>query len=310
MGELDLIEYIRGLASGQAPEWLQVGIGDDAAVVALPSGGRIVVTTDMLVEGTHFEPGTPPEAVGRKAVARALSDIAALAARPLCVVAAACFGEDYEAESRRRICKAIWEASVQFSAPLVGGDVSGGAGPLSLTVTAIGLPGPKGVVTRAGAQPGDAVCVTGTLGGSQRGRHLSFTPRIAEALDLAERFEVHAMIDVSDGLSTDALHIARASGAGITLQAEAIPVSEDALALSREAEGREGPVRHALNDGEDYELIFCVPEPDAKAAGAGGVLGTPVSIIGAVTSEKDSFIVWPGGAREPLRGGGWQHLTV
>ena len=309
MGELELIEYIRGLASGHAPEWLQVGIGDDAAVIALPSGDRIVLTTDMLVEGTHFEPGTPPKAIGRKAVARALSDIAALAARPLCVVAAVCFNKECNREFQRRICKAVWEASLQFSAPLVGGDVSEGEGPLSLTVTAVGLPGPKGVVTRAGALPGDAVCVTGTLGGSLRGRHLSFTPRIAEALDLAERFELHAMIDVSDGLSTDALHIAQASGRGITLKAEAIPVSEDALALSREGEGHEDPVRHALNDGEDYELVFCLPERDAKAAAASGVLGTLVSIIGAVTSEKDSFIVRPGGAREPLRGGGWEHLT-
>jgi thiamine-monophosphate kinase len=308
VGELDLIEYIRSLAASHAPEWLQLGIGDDAAVIALPAGDRIVLTTDMLVEGTHFEPPAPPEAVGRKAVARALSDVAALAARPLCVVAAVCFNEGWNRESQRTLCKALWEASMQFSAPLVGGDVSEGDGPLSLTVTALGLPGPKGVVTRAGAKPGDAVCVTGTLGGSQRGRHLSFTPRIAEAIELAERFDLHAMIDVSDGLSTDVLHVARASGCGIALDAEAIPVSEDALELSRTGEGHKDPLRHALNDGEDYELVFCLPERDAKEAAESGVVGTPVSIIGVVKPGKHSFIVRPGAAPEPLRGGGWEHL--
>ena len=310
VGELDLIEYIRGLASQQAPPWLQVGIGDDAAVLALPSGDRVVVTTDMLIEGVHFEPGTPPEAVGHKAVARALSDIAAVAVRPLCVVAAVSFGTQYDPESQRRLSKSLWETSVRFSAPLVGGDISGGAGPLSLTVTALGVPGPKGPITRAGARAGDLVCVTGRLGGAQRGRHLTFTPRIAEALDLVGRFEVHAMIDVSDGLSTDVLHIARASGQGITLEAEAIPVAQDALALSREGAEEELPVGHALNDGEDYELIFCVPEGDAKAAAASGVLGTPVAIIGTVTPQKDSFLVWPDGSREQLRAGGWEHLRT
>ena len=300
MGELELIEYIRSLAAGQQPPWLQVGIGDDAAVLALPSGDRVALTTDALVEGVHFAPGTAPEAVGRKAVARCLSDLAAMASRPLCTVASVFFGSGHDAGYQRQLGRALWEASLEFSAPLVGGDVSGGQGPLSITVTAVGLPGPRGFLTRAGARPGDALCVTGSLGGSLRGRHLTFAPRVAEALDLAARFEVRAMIDISDGLSTDALHIARASGAGVILQAEAIPVSGDA--------GAEQSVRHALDDGEDYELIFCVPEADARTAVRTGTLGTRICIIGTVTAEKESFVVWPDGTREPLRGGGWEHL--
>jgi thiamine-monophosphate kinase len=309
MAERELVEYIRQLAAGERPPWLDVGIGDDAAVLRAPDDGRVVVTTDSVIEGVHFKAGTEPELVGRKAVARCLSDIAAMAARPLCTVAAVGFGRSYDDDACRRLCKALFEAARELSAPLVGGDVASGPGPTTVTVTALGTAGPAGVVTRSGARPGDAICVTGRLGGSIRGRHLTFRPRIPEALALAGRCRLHAMIDISDGLSTDALHIAQASGRGITLKAEAIPVSEDALALSREGEGHEDPLRHALNDGEDYELVFCLPQRDAKAAAASGVLGTLVSIIGAVTSEKDSFIVRPGGAREPLRGGGWEHLT-
>ncbi len=310
MGELELIEYIRGLAAEGAPAWLEVGIGDDAAVLRVGAGERVLATTDMVVEGTHFESGTPPEAVGRKAVARALSDLAAMAARPLCVVAAVQFRAETDPGFCRRLGRALWEASRELSAPLVGGDVVGGAGPLSLTVTAIGLPGPAGVVRRTGARPGDLVCVTGALGGAMRGRHLSFTPCVAEALWLAERFDLHAMIDVSDGLSTDLLHLARASGLGLTVRADCIPVHPDVVALGGEGAEGDERVRHALNDGEDYELVFCLSEPEAKEAARSGVLGTAVSIIGTARRGSRSFVVWPDGRREQLRGEGWQHLVA
>ena len=309
MAEWDLIQFIRNLAGHAAPDWLKVVIGDDAAVVAPPAGRELVVTTDMLIEGTHFRPDAPPEQVGYKAVARCLSDLAAMAARPLCTVAAVAFGPAGDAETARRISRALWDAAQRLGAPLVGGDVSSTSGPLNVSVTALGAVRPGGAILRSGARPGDAVCVTGRLGGSLRGRHLTFTPRIAEALELAERCEVHAMIDVSDGLSTDALHIAEESGVGLALRAEAIPVSDDAVAASCEADPPDCPLRHALNDGEDYELLFCVSEADAGSVAATGLAGTPVSIIGQVTSERKSFLVLPDGSREALRSGGWEHQT-
>jgi thiamine-monophosphate kinase len=308
LGELELIEYIRSLASRERPTWLEVGIGDDAAVIRLPGGDRVVVTTDMLIEGTHFERGTAPEAVGYKAVARALSDLAAMASSPLCTVAAVSFGASHSPDWARRLSKALLESAEKLGAPLVGGDTSSGTAVLSLTLTALGLPGPKGVVRRAGARPGDAVCVTGRLGGSLMGRHLTFKPRTQEALELAGRFDVHAMIDISDGLSTDALHIAQESGVGLTLRAEAIPISEDACVMAGRRGPEDSPIRHALNDGEDYELLFCLSQADAVAAAQSGLAGAPVSIIGIVTAEKQSFILCPDGSREPLRGGGWEHL--
>ena len=308
MAERELIDYIRSLASRDVPSWLEVGIGDDAAVVRLPRGERVVVSTDMLIEGTHFVPGTPPESIGRKAVARAVSDLAAMAALPLCTLAAVSFGSSCEPEFARRLHRALWDSARVLGAPLVGGDIGSGSGVLTITLTAVGLPGPRGVVTRSGARPGDRVCVTGTLGGSLRGRHLTFMPRLAEALELADRFELHAMIDISDGLSTDALHIAQESGVGVSLEGGAIPVSDDARALAAEGGPQDSPVRHALDDGEDYELLFCASEQAARQAARGGVLGTPVSLIGTVTQQTDCWLVWPDGRREPLRSGGWEHL--
>jgi thiamine-monophosphate kinase len=173
-------------------------------------------------------------------------------------------------------------------------------------VTALGTPGPRGFVTRSGARAGDALCVTGRLGASIRGRHLEFSPRIPEALALTERFEVHAMIDISDGLSTDALHLADASGVGVELRAQDVPVSSDAAALAEQT-GRE-PLWHALNDGEDYELLFCLAGPDAREAARTGVAGVPVAVIGEVLQGRESWLVLPDRRRKRLVAQGWEHL--
>ena len=265
----------------------------------MPGDASIVVTTDMLIEGTHFAPDATPEQVGYKAIACCLSDLAAMAARPLCTVAGAAFGPGWDGEATRRLTRALWGTCRELSAPLVGGDVSTTSGPLTINVTALGTVGAGGAALRSGARAGDAVCVTGRLGGAMRGRHLAFTPRIAEALELADRCDVHAMIDVSDGLSTDALHIAAESGVGVALELAAIPLSDDAA----------GSVASALSDGEDYELLFCVSAEDARLLADTGLAGTQVSIIGAVTPERESVVIGPDGARRPLRSEGWEHQT-
>ncbi len=307
MAERELIEYIRKLAAVDKPPWATVGIGDDAAALEVPGGGQLVVTTDMVIEGVHFQSGTAARLVGRKAVARALSDIAAMAARPLCTLAAVNFGACRDETTWQELSRALCETAREFSAPLIGGDVASGAGPMSVTVTALGIPGTHGIITRAGAQPGDAICVTGQLGGSIRGRHLEFRPRIEEALALAERFGVHALIDISDGLSTDALHVAEASAVGMVLRASEIPISLDAVDLAKET-GRP-PIWHALNDGEDYELLFCLSEAQAQEVVRTGLKGTVVSIVGDVTSERESYLLASDGRREPLAAEGWEHLT-
>jgi thiamine-monophosphate kinase len=307
MAERELIEYVRALAAREGFPWLRVGIGDDAAVLDVPGGGQVLVTTDSVVEGVHFAEGTEPALVGRKAVARSVSDIAAMAGRPLCSVAAVNIGRRYGDTACRELCRALWEAGREFAAPLVGGDVSSAPDATSVTVTVLGTPGPLGAVTRGGARAGNVLCVTGRLGGSIRGRHLSFRPRVAEALALAERFEIRAMIDVSDGLSTDALHLAEASGAGMALRAQDIPISDDAATLAHET-GRT-PLWHALDDGEDYELLFCLGEAQAREAVRTGAAGTSVSAIGEVIAGTESYLVMPDGRRERLIAGGWEHLV-
>lgn len=304
MPEKELIDYIRELTDEQR-SWLEVGVGDDAAVVETPGGGRLAVTTDMVVEGVHFESGTGMELVGHKAVARGLSDIAAMASRPLFSLAAVHFGPGADDSDARELVSAIADAAQRYGAPLVGGDVCRGGKALSVTITAVGTPGPAGLLLRSGARPGDAICVTGRLGGSIRGRHLTFEPRIEEALALADGFSVHALIDVSDGLSTDVLHIAEASEVGVLLVEDAIPISDDALELAEQTGRR--PVEHALNDGEDYELLFCLSEKQAEPLVEKGLNGVEVSRIGEVTEAPDSHLLRPDGARECLRAGGWEY---
>ncbi len=307
MPEREFIEYIRELTARNeaACPWLEVGVGDDAAVVRTPGAGRLLVTTDMVVEGVHFVTGTGMELVGHKAVARGLSDIAAMAGRPLFTVAAVHLAPGSTDADARALVRAISEAAERYGAPLIGGDVCRGGGALNVTLTAVGTPGPGGVVLRSGARTGDAVCVTGRLGASIRGRHLTFAPRIREALALGEGFDVHALIDVSDGLSTDVLHLAEASGVGVRLQEAAIPVSEDAETQARQTGRR--PIEHALDDGEDYELLFCLPRKQARALVERGLEGLEVTVVGEVVKGSESCLILPDGSREPLRAGGWEY---
>lgn len=307
MSERDIIGFVRALSAGEDSGPVRIGIGDDAAVVDLPGGAQLVLTTDAVIDGVHFVSGTAPALVGRKAAARALSDIAAMAARPLCVVAAVAVGQGWDDESIMAMLEALSAAAAGWGAPLVGGDVAATPGPTAVTVTAIGTPGPAGVVTRAGARTGDAVCVTGRLGGSIRGRHLTFAPRTEEALSLAADCDVHAMIDLSDGLSTDALHLAEEGRAGMLIRLADIPISDDAVLLAAET-GR-SPTDHALNDGEDYELLFCVPAGQGRDLSGAGVGDAPVTVIGEVIDGEQCWIEDAAGQRLPLQAKGWEHLA-
>ena len=305
--ENDLIKLVRNAAARERPAWLTVGPGDDAAVLSLEKPENLVLTTDMVVEGVHFSPGTPCKAVAHKAIARCLSDLAAMATRPLCTVAALKMGEETPESRHRELVEALPEAARALSAPLVGGDVGSGSGALVLTVTAIGLAGPAGVVRRSNAREGDRICVTGELGGSIRGRHLEFTPRVEEALELVEVADAHALIDISDGLSTDLLHVAEESGMGAELEANQVPISPDAVELSKET-GR-SPLWHALNDGEDYELLFCVSPEHAQNLQNQGLRGLQVSIVGRIITGSRCYLTAEDGERSQLRAEGWEHTS-
>lgn len=304
--EADLIAWLARTLPAR-DESVLVGIGDDAAVVEASGGGRLILTNDCLIDGIHFRLGeTSPRLIGRKAVMRAVSDIAAMAGRPRWILAALCLPRGVDGQTVKALCLGMRAACRTLGVAWVGGDLSRTSGPLAAVVTVIGEVLAPGAVRRAGAAPGDAVCVTGRLGGSILGRQFRFRPRLAEAQRLARRFRPHAMTDLSDGLSTDARHLADAGGVRLVLHERAIPVSAAARRLGR-LDGRPA-LAHALNDGEDYELLFTLAPRDAARAAAEGLCGTAVTVIGCVEEGRGVVIASPDGRRRELAPEGYEHV--
>ncbi|HEY1786267.1 MAG TPA: thiamine-phosphate kinase, partial [Pirellulales bacterium] len=193
---------------------LGVGLGDDAAVLAV-AGGQLVITTDLLTEGVDFLLAEhDPRRIGHKALAANLSDLAAMAARPLAVVIALALPEPGSDQLARDLYAGMLPLAARYGVAIAGGDTNTWAGGLAISITAIGTPTARGPLLRSGARPGDRILVTGSLGGSILGRHFDFEPRVAEALLLADRYQLHAGIDVSDGLSLDLSRLASESGCG------------------------------------------------------------------------------------------------
>jgi thiamine-monophosphate kinase len=186
------------------------------------------------------------------------------------------------------------EMADSFQTAIVGGDTNSWNGPLVLSITLLGEATERGPVTRKGARPGDWLLVTGPLGGSIRGKHLDFTPRVHEALLLHEQADLHAMIDISDGLAADIQHICAESGCGAVLRAETIPISEPA----RRMNDGTSPLDHALGDGEDFELAFAVSPEDGRSLVRGQPIpGIELSHIGEILKEKGMYVEEAGAIR-------------
>jgi thiamine-monophosphate kinase len=259
MSEFAYIDWLR--RQTPADPRVLLGPGDDTAALALTPGAPCLVTTDMLLDGSCFrlaEAG--PRRVGRKAMAVNLSDIAAMAGRPVAAVVSVGLPRRGGRALVEELYRGLREVADAFATAVVGGDTNSWDGPLVISVTLLGEATARGPVTRGGARPGDWLMVTGPLGGSILGKHLDFTPRVREALRLHEVADLRAMIDVSDGLAADVWHVCEESRCGAVLRAEAIPVSEAARAQN---DGRP-PLEHALGDGEDFELVFAVAPADGE----------------------------------------------
>jgi thiamine-monophosphate kinase len=238
-----------------------LGPGDDTAALRLSPGVPCLVTTDMLLDGSCFilaEAG--PRRVGRKAMAANLSDIAAMAGRPVAAVVSVGLPHQGGKALAEELYLGLRDVADAFDTALVGGDTNSWNGRLVISVTVLGEATGKGPVRRGGARPGDWLLVTGLLGGSILGKHLDFTPRVREALRLHELVDLHAMIDISDGLAADVGHICEESGCGAVLRAESIPIAD---AASKMTDGQT-PLDHALGDGEDFELVFAVTGEDGR----------------------------------------------
>ena len=296
MNERELINWIRQ-QGGTDSEGILVGPGDDCAVLA-SGDGVLLVTVDQVLAGVHVDIARAGgRAAGRKAMARNLSDIAAMAGVPFVAVASVTLPKGDEALGCE-IYAGLREAAEAFGCPIVGGDVATWDNPLTVSVTVLGkMPAGREPILRSGARAGDAICVTGALGRSwQSGRDLTFTPRLAEAAELVSRATPSAMIDLSDGLARDLRHLCDASGTGAHLQAGAIPLAPGA------------DLAGALGDGEDYELLFTLPRAEAEAVAATGLAGTPVTILGEMTTATELLMTDSTGTG-PLPETGWEHRT-
>ncbi len=241
-------EITRRLAIGQD---VRVGAGDDCAVIGRPRAARwLLLKTDAVVEGVHFLPTADLRRVGWKALCRALSDIAAMGGEPRHALVTLAISPERKVADVQALYAGLRKAARKFGVSIVGGETARSPGPMFLSVTLTGEVERTRCVLRSGGKPGDALYVTGRLGGSITGKHLTFTPRLAEARWLVTHFQPSAMMDLSDGLAADLPRLAAASRCGFSLERDSVSRTP----------GR--TIEQALTDGEDYELLFALPPRD------------------------------------------------
>lgn len=303
--ESDFVDWLRDRVPKQSA--VPIGIGDDAALLNLGTS-RCVVCTDMLMDGVDFVlADCNPRLVGRKALAVNLSDLAAMAAHPVAALVSIAVHRDSDQEVLREVYEGLLELANEFGVALIGGDTNSWEHPLAISVTAIGEPTSQGVLTRGGARPGDAIVVTGSFGGSILGKHLEFAPRVIEAIELNKSFKMHACIDVSDGLSLDLHRLATASKCGAVIDLTAIPVADAARQLAARSDDAVTAIDHALADGEDFELVFAVPQKEVDALLASRSIGVPLTRIGDFVPEAGLWQLGPAGERIALAPQGYEH---
>jgi thiamine-monophosphate kinase len=313
MRESELLQHIYS-ANGALPPQVTIPPGDDMGAVRV-DGGEVLVTVDQVADGVHFRlPQTPLEKVGRKAMMRNISDVAAMGALPVGAVAAVCLPRAFSQAQAAVLFDAIRDAGHATGCPLIGGDIAIWDGRLLITVTVLAQSGGVAPVLRRGALVGDVVCVTGELGGSLEPldgkiKHLDFDPRLAVGRKLAcdLRCRPHAMLDISDGLGVDLANLCRASGVRAQVRAEALPVSAAAEVVAKRS-GRPA-WRHALSDGEDYELCFTVAPDVPLPTEIEGVAITKVGVITAAAGNGQALVtvLTADGKVQPVEGWGWEH---
>ncbi len=293
-----------------------LGIGDDCAVVRIPRGHEALITTDFSLEGIHFKRAWhPPESVGHRCLARGLSDIAAMGGEPLAVFLSLAVPRSLPQNWVDGFLRGLLKLASESNVSLAGGDTAESPGGILADIVGLGS-APKGqAVLRSGARPGDRIYVTGELGASaatvallSAGKklrpqdfagHFFPRPRVEVGRFLRKEGLASAMIDISDGLSTDLGHICDESGVGAEIQSEAIPVAM----VGRTA--RRVDLRFALHGGEDYELLFTAPP---KTRVPSRIAGIAVRPIGLVTGGRKVFLLDKKGARQVMLPQGWEHF--
>lgn len=245
-----LARLLPRLRSGRA---VVAGAGYDCAVVKLPNAKDLMLLkTDCVVEGVHFRPSDDAAAVGWKAMMRPLSDFAAMSGLPQFALVTLIAPSRTPVGKIDSLYRGLQRAAAHFDVSIVGGETSGTAGPIAVSVSVIGFVEKNRWVSRGGGKAGDDLFVTGRLGGSIRGKHLQFMPRIHESRWLTENFTVHAMMDLSDGLGADLPRLAKASKVGFKIDMKCLPLT------------RGVKIDNAISDGEDFELLFAVSPRERK----------------------------------------------
>jgi len=321
LGEFGFIGTIAARAAKHAG--VSIGIGDDAAAILPTPGMALLTTADLLAEGVHFDLAwSDPHTLGRKCLSVNLSDIAAMGGIPRYALLSLAVPADVPLQFLDRFMEGFLQQAERFGVSLIGGDTSASRGGLFINVTLIGEQSPGKIVTRARAKEGDLICVGGTLGdsplgldlvrgGDNRGdavrRHLDPEPRVRLGVALAEAAIPTAMIDISDGLLADLSHVLSLSGAGGRVNLADLPLSRE----YREQGGRHGadPYALCLGGGEDYELLFTIPEARLEEARIlGGAADAPVTVIGEIVTESGICLVAPDGSRHGATASGYDHF--
>ncbi len=300
--EFALINWLRQ-QTRPADARVAIPIGDDMAGIRW-AGEMVLVTCDIRLDTVHFvwaEHG--PEKVGRKAVACSLSDCAAMAALPRAAVVSVALSQDVTMDEVQRLAASMIATARAYGCEIVGGDTTSWKGPTAIDVTMLGeVPTGSQPILRSGARPGDAVYVTGKLGGSILGRHLTFEPRVRLARDLAATGCVHAMQDISDGLVSDLGHICQQSGCGAVLDKALLEttIHDDARRLS--SQDNRPPLEHALHDGEDFELVLA-----GECRGLDPLVKEGILLpVGEIVAEA-GMRMREGEAITEIVGQGWRH---
>jgi thiamine-monophosphate kinase len=290
--EFDFIKWIQSQQKARGP--VELPAGDDLAILRWPADQLLLVGVDQVMEGVHFDSARhSPRQIGAKVMNRNLSDCAAMGCSPVAALASVALPRGRWMEYAKEIYLGMKQAGDAFDCDIVGGDTGTWDGPLVASVSILGACASGQAITRAGARVGDTIHVTGKLGGSLLGRHMEFIPRVREGIEISRTGRATAMIDLSDGLSSDLTRICQASGVGAVLEATKIPIHEDAIRLAK-TDGR-SELEHALHDGEDYELLFTGRDLEQH--------GTP---IGRVIAGNEIFIESRGN-RTVLQPRGWEH---
>ncbi|MCM8764724.1 MAG: thiamine-phosphate kinase [Candidatus Omnitrophica bacterium] len=298
MDERQIIKWLKARCRCRNRQ-VKLGIGDDTAVIDYNRNSYLLLTTDVVVENVHFNMQNATfRQIGRKALAVNISDIAAMGGNPLWALVSLGM-QKKKADAYKEIYMGILEMAEMFNVDIVGGNLSRSK-TLFVDIFLIGIVEKKKLILRNTARPGDIIFVTGTLGGAQKNRQFRFIPRVKEAKEIIKLIKPSAMIDLSDGLASDARKLAEASGCGFEIETSKIPVSIDA--------SKENRISSALYDGEDYELLFTV-SPEFASLVPTNIKGVPVTNIGRITKQKNFLLKYPDGKKAKIHGENFKHFS-